>query len=313
MNTSREPRGLQAGAFLRLVRIWNLPTALADSFAGYLLAIPLEPDAVSAFTLLGVMGASALIYSAGMAWNDILDYERDKTLHPDRPLPSGAIPKKVAGPFALCLTIAGLVVGALLGWQVFLLTLALVILMFSYNTWLKHQGFIGCINMGACRFLNMWLGIAAAGEALDGSLLPFPATLATYVAAVTLLSLLEDEAVGRGMFYLMVAVLLLVPVMLVADVLKGSASRPEVWFALVPLAVLVGWIAIAAYPAGKKLSAASIGGVVRICLTGIILLDAAMLMARGKWAEGALCTLLVLPALLLTKRLARRPRPVITG
>jgi len=312
MSTS-EARGLQAGAFLRLIRIWNLPTALADSFAGYLLAVGTEAGELSPVILLGAMGASAFIYSAGMAWNDILDYDRDKTLHPDRPLPSGAIPKKVAGPFALCLTLAGLAVGVLLGWRVFLLTLALIILMFSYNTWLKHQGFLGCLNMGACRFVNMWLGIAAAGAELDASLLPFPATLATYVAAVTLLSLLEDEAVGRGMFYLMVGVLLLVPVMLVADVLKGAVQKPEVWFALAPLAVLVAWIAAAAYPAGKKLSADSIGGVVRICLTGIILLDSAMLMARGKWREGALCAILVLPTLMLIKRLATRPRPMVTG
>jgi len=315
MTTPREPMpagGLQAVSFLHLIRIWNLPTALADSYAGYLLAVGPEADDLSAITLLGVMAVSALIYSAGMAWNDILDYDRDKTTHPDRPLPSGAIPKKVAGPFALCLTIAGLVVGAFLGWRVFLLTLALVILMFSYNSWLKHHGFIGCINMGACRFANMWLGIAAAGAALGSSLLPFPATLATYVAAVTLLSLLEDEAVGRGMFYLMVIVLLLAPMMLVADVLKGAASRPEVWFALVPLAVLVGWVGIIAYSAGKKLSAASIGGVVRVCLTGIILLDSAMLMARGKWPQGMLCALLIVPTLLLIKRLARRPRPVST-
>ena len=38
-----------------------------------------------------VIVASGLLYCAGMLWNDVADADRDRVLHPRRPLPSGAI------------------------------------------------------------------------------------------------------------------------------------------------------------------------------------------------------------------------------
>ena len=289
-------------AFLRLIRIWNLPTALADSYAGYLLAA--LPGGISLPRLLGVMALSGLIYSAGMAWNDILDLERDRTLHPDRPLPSGAIPSRVAARLAAGLIILGLIVSVFLGTFILLASLALVVLTFTYNAGLKHRGFIGCANMGACRFINMWLGIAAAGGSM-AHLWAFPLTLGLYVTVVTLISLQEEVRIGRLGFCAAVAVLLSVPAPLAVFSVAWAGREPVAWLALVPLAFLAAWVIVAAASAVRRLSPASVGSLIRVCLTGIILLDSAMLLSRGKLIAGMLCALMILPTLMLIKHVAR--------
>lgn len=313
--------------YLRLVRIWNLPTAIADSFAGYLL-VDRSLDITARLgehetRLLGVMLISALIYAAGMVWNDIFDAERDKTLHPDRPIPSDAIDRGIAIRFGLGLVAAGLFVSLLVGLHVLLLTMVLVALTFIYNGWLKHHGFVGCLAMGSCRFVNMWLGIAAAGgwlgpapieqQELTGNLLTFPATLGLYVTAVTLLSLLEESKIGRWGFYSVIGVLLatLLPLAAITMMVHFKApllgDEPQSWVSLVPLTTLVVWLIVTAVPVGRHMSAGTIGGVVRTALTGIILLDSAMLFVRDSQLAGAMCALLVVPAIVMIRLIARRP------
>src|SRR5437588_175737 len=80
--------------YAQLVRLPNLPTALADVCLAAL-ALAGQPPAgrladgfpwgVFALLLL----ASGLLYSSGMVWNDFFDQEQDRRERPFRPLPSG--------------------------------------------------------------------------------------------------------------------------------------------------------------------------------------------------------------------------------
>lgn len=287
--------------FLRLVRIWNLPTAVVDSFAGYLIVAGFGE--ASAPKLAAVMLISALLYSAGMVWNDLLDLPRDRTLHPDRPLPSGAIRKKSATRLGLLLIVLGLAAASFLGLQVLLLTAALVMLSFTYNAWLKHRGFAGCLNMGACRSLNMLIGIAAAGGSL-GLLWPFPATLGLYVASLTLLSLQEEEQITTEGFFEILSLLLIV----LLPFAWFSLSSSERSLALVPVTLLAGWLFAAGAMATRSLTPASIGSVVRVAVSGIILLDAAFLVYHGRLVEAVVCAAMLAPSLLLVRLVARQKR-----
>ena len=293
--------------YLRLIRIWNLPTALADVYAGFVLAGAAAAGGSSARLLL-LFGTSAAIYSAGMAWNDILDLKRDRTLHADRPLPSGAMRKGTAVLLASALVALGLLGGSWLGGRAFAVTAVLVVCTFTYNARLKHKGLIGCLNMGACRFLNMWLGIAAAGGSIAG-LWGYPATLGLYVAAVTLVSLQEENRITRGKF-IGIASLMLVAILpfAVLCAFSGDGEGPSP-AALLPLAVMVLWMAAATVPAVRVLTGRAIGGLIRTSLTCIILLDAAMLLSAHKTSEGIMCSLLIIPSLMLARSVARRPAP----
>ena len=80
-------------AYLQLVRLPNVFTAMADVLLGYLFTHPrLEP--VGHFALLLV--ASSMLYLAGMVLNDYFDQEQDARERPARPLPSGRVTPQAA-------------------------------------------------------------------------------------------------------------------------------------------------------------------------------------------------------------------------
>src|SRR5438552_3330559 len=80
-------------AYLQLLRMPNLFTAMADIFMGFLIAHgSLEPWP----RLLSVLLVSSAIYLAGMVLNDWFDLEVDRVERPSRPLPSGRIPAQHA-------------------------------------------------------------------------------------------------------------------------------------------------------------------------------------------------------------------------
>ncbi|MCO6457924.1 MAG: UbiA family prenyltransferase, partial [Pirellulaceae bacterium] len=75
--------------YLRLLRIPNVFTAVADVTMGFLVVHGgLQPW--PAFACL--VAASCLLYLAGMVLNDVFDIEVDRRERPERPLPSGRIP-----------------------------------------------------------------------------------------------------------------------------------------------------------------------------------------------------------------------------
>jgi hypothetical protein len=66
-----------------------------------------------------------------------------------------------------------------------------------YDAWSKHHAFLGPLNMGLCRALNLVLGITAVPAALAGHW-PLALLSLVYIAAVTLLSRGEVHGGKRG-------------------------------------------------------------------------------------------------------------------
>src|SRR4051812_32759127 len=93
--------------YLQLIRLPNLFTAAADSLAGYLLV---RGTLDRPREWLPLCGSSMAIYAAGIALNDVFDYEIDLKERPGRPLPSG----RVSWPFAAGIGAVGLVAGWIL-------------------------------------------------------------------------------------------------------------------------------------------------------------------------------------------------------
>ena len=77
-------------AWMQLVRLPTVFTALADILLGTQLVVPAE--ATTSPRALGLLlVASAGLYLAGMVFNDVFDRHRDAVERPGRPLPSGRI------------------------------------------------------------------------------------------------------------------------------------------------------------------------------------------------------------------------------
>lgn len=183
--------------FLQLVRLPNVFTAAADSLAGWLLARGTfdEPE-----RWLSLCGASMAIYAAGTALNDLCDAEIDRLERPNRPLPSGAVSRRVAMALAVALFIVGLGLatfgGRTMGARI--TALGLVACVVGYDGGLKRTA-IGPWVMGACRGLNLALGLSS----VPGSGGPIgwlaAAAFGVFVAGITWISRSEvrtGERVG---------------------------------------------------------------------------------------------------------------------
>ena len=186
-------------AWLRLVRLPNLATAVADPLAGFLV--------VTAPTALGwpppacwlAVAAAVAFYAAGMVLNDVCDVAVDRAERPERPLPSGAIPvaRAAAVGSLLMATGAAAACGIALAsgtpWPA-LVGAALTAAIWLYDRHAKATP-AGPAVMGACRGLNWLLGMTAAGGPAGMPHWAVPLGMAVYVAGITLFA--RDEA-GRS-------------------------------------------------------------------------------------------------------------------
>ena len=183
-------------AWIRLLRLPNHATAVADVLAGYLIvsgATVIDwPRPALGWAVLASLG----FYAAGMVLNDVCDVAVDRIERPGRPLPSGRIPVRLAAAVGnLLLSLASLAacatafaardprpafVGALLTAAVWI-----------YNRHAKGTS-LGPAVMGSCRSLNWLLGMtAAAGPAVASHWL-LPVGMGVFVMGITVYA--RDEA-----------------------------------------------------------------------------------------------------------------------
>jgi 4-hydroxybenzoate polyprenyltransferase len=182
------------GALLRIVRFPLCFTAIADSFAGYLL---LYREFESA-QLIGAGAISFCVYSLGMVLNDVADLERDRVLHPGRPLVRGAV-SLIEAWLLIGLFLAGAVtIAASLGGATLVVTGALVFVVFLYDLVLKKMTILGAFGMGAARGLNVLVGAAPLMTIGSWPWHGYAVVLLCYVTAITCISLLE-ESPHRGL------------------------------------------------------------------------------------------------------------------
>lgn len=177
--------------YFQLVRLPNVFTAAADSLAGWLLAMgTLEHPG----RWLPLVLASMSIYAAGIALNDVFDYEIDLRERPQRPLPSGRISRRFATSLGAGLLLLGPVLAAMSGSLMsFLVAIALAACVFAYDAGAKRTVH-GPEVMGACRGLNLLLGMSQA-ENLGGPAGWLVAgSLALFIVGVTWISRSETES-----------------------------------------------------------------------------------------------------------------------
>ena len=147
--------------YLQLVRLPNVFTAAADSLAGWLLVRGTLSEPAR---WLPLCLASALIYAAGIALNDYFDFAIDQHERPNRPLPSGRVSCRFALALGIGMMGAGIALVSISSPAVSMwVALILALTVLAYDLYLKHTP-IGPLAMGACRGLNLLLGLSAAPD-----------------------------------------------------------------------------------------------------------------------------------------------------
>ncbi len=290
-------------AYAQLVRLPNVFTALADIVLAALAAHALPAHALT-FFLLAL--ASVCLYWAGMVFNDFFDVEQDKRERPYRPIPSGRVTRRAAASLGAALLAAGVAFAALSGAThgeayrsaPLVLSLLLVGAVLAYDAWLKHT-WAGPVGMGACRFLNVLLGLTVAGELERpwGLLLAFVVGL--YIVGVTWFARTEARASSQtaltGAALVMLASLLLaLPLPTRWPASSGSFLFP---YLLVGLGFLVG------VPVCRAIAGPTPGHVqtaVKRALLGLVVLDAVLATALAG-AVGLSVLVLAVPILLLAR------------
>lgn len=281
--------------YLQLVRLPNIFTAAADSLAGWLLVQGTfsEPG-----KWLPLVLASAFTYAGGIVLNDLFDLEVDRLERPSRPLPSGQVPRRVALALALTFLSAGVLLVAISGtWQGLIVELALIGCILAYDGGAKRSA-IGPEVMGACRGLNLLLGMSHAAR-LGGPLgWAIALSYATFVMGVTWISRSEVhtgrwKAIALGFSLQMAAFLGLIAG---ATLLSGPID-PEIRvlgvFLLVMIALAVSRRSLFAL---RDPSPKVIQGAIKFAILSLVWLHVGVLLAVRGPVEAIAVGLFWLPA-----------------
>ncbi len=269
------------GSYLELLRVFLTPTAMADSYAGFVVAASFaqSPPLFPVERLAAALGASVCVYWLGMAANDIFDRKQDARTAPTRPITSGRISVRAAAGLCAVLGTAAMALGGILGVE--WITAALIGLAVLYDAGGKRVPIAGNLLMGVCRSGNFLLGAAAAmgsREALsEPRLIQGAVVLGLFIAGVTSVSRLEDAASDFRKLRLRAAPIFLVPAALyLARPMEIAAAINGVGLVLLLLDALSSARNAAAEPRSRIHGAALF---VRKALPGLFLVDAGVVIA----------------------------------
>lgn len=297
-------------ALVQLLRLPNVFTAAADVAMGFLFT---HADARPWPQFAALLAASSCLYLAGMVLNDYFDRDLDAVERPGRPIPSGRISLGFARGLGCGLLLSGLIAGGLASllthrWRSVLVAAALAVAVVLYDGVLKRTA-LGPLGMGACRVLNVLLGMSAGDGPWQLIHWVVAAGVGLYIAGVTWFARSEAGESHRLALALALLVILSGLGLLACYPQSATPDLPELsWprYALRAggnwrlfwgvMAVLIGWRALRAIidPLPGNVQAA-----VKHCLISLILLDAAVCLGVRGPVCGMAIVLLVLPTMAL--------------
>jgi 4-hydroxybenzoate polyprenyltransferase len=291
-------------AWLQLLRLPNVFTALADVMMGYLVAYR-ELQPVRDFALLAA--ASVLLYLSGMVLNDVFDAEVDARDRPDRPIPSGRVSLKAAAAVGWGMLTTGVVIAWILSfnandWRPGAVATLLAACILLYDGALKRTR-LAPLVMGECRTLNVLLGMSLMIIPWGKADILIAIGIGVYIMGVTIFARTDARVSSRTRLTAGLIVLLS-GISLLAAVPWLTIDRP-------PLAVILpGWYLLWAALAliiGRRCTMAifepspqRVQSAVRHCVHSIIVLDAAVCVGYASSYWGFAVLSLLIPTMLLT-------------
>jgi 4-hydroxybenzoate polyprenyltransferase len=269
---SRQPTASRLRAYLQLMRPANVVTAWADILAGAAAAVAAAATSPSIPDLLWLLAATTGLYGGGVVLNDVCDAKIDALERPERPIPSGVVPRRSAGLLAAVLLLAGV----LCAWQVSstsgYLATAVALAVVLYDSLGKHNAILGPLNMALCRGGNLLLGVSIIPAVLPElsllALIPL-----VYIAAITTVS--RGEVAGGSAAVGYFAVLLMGSVLV--GLLALAALPAYAWWPALPFVLLLAARVLPPFVrAGREPRPDHIRTAVKAGVLSVIVLDAAL-------------------------------------
>jgi 4-hydroxybenzoate polyprenyltransferase len=272
--------------FLRLMRPANIVTSVADVLAGMTIAGFFGHPWMKG---IGLCVATIGLYGGGVVFNDVFDAGLDAVERPERPIPSGLIPIRQAAALGTILLLLGVLSGVAVNPVSALLAAGIAAAALIYDKWGKHQTFLGPLNMGLCRGLNLLLGMSVLG-AVNPAFWWIAVVPVLYIAAITAISRGEVHGGNKNALYLAFLLYLLV----IGSILFFAGSHGRLLVTL-PLLLFLCWMIFKPLlvairdPVGRNIGQAVKAGVI-----ALIVMDASWAAACGElWP--ALAILVLLP------------------
>ncbi len=296
-------------AYLRLLRLPTLFTALADIFLGFLLTHSTlisddGPNPLPSFLLLCL--ASAGLYLSGMVFNDYFDRLIDAQERPTRPIPSGVISPASAFRLAVALMLVGLLASCCAGMPSLLIAMGLCVLILGYDGGLKNTA-LGPLVMGSCRLGNVLLGasvVASFTDVFQKPQLPIALGLGTYIVGVTLFARQEANVSNRGAL-LGAATVINLGVVVLAMFVNTAGLADQRLPALAILAMILFSLDRRLAVAITRPSPQQVQLAIKVLLLSLVVLDATLIFAFNGRQELAIVTVaLLIPAVGLSRLIA---------
>lgn len=232
--------------FLKLVRPANIITAWSNILVGAAIAYgTLNEESLPMFDFINYFNfdivlliiSTSGLYGGGIVMNDYFDANLDAKERPERPIPKGLISKKNALNFAIILYTIGVISAFCVNIVSGIIACSLVGLTLIYNTFSKHNSFLGPLNMGICRAVNWLLGMSICSTFFSSFLLWLIIPL-LYIFGITLVS--RSEVIGEKGNNLIIGVGLYIFVILVIALSGLSSNRTTgifIFFMLMPFII----------------------------------------------------------------------------
>jgi len=196
----------------RLGRVSNLPTVWSNVLAGVALA-GVGADALS---ILALLLATSLIYTAGMYLNDVFDEEYDRQYRPDRPIAAGEVSTLAVTCWGAAMMLAALLILSpkrlsvpVESWYPLLAGSVLCLLVLIYDRWHKKNRFAPLI-MGLCRGMVYLVAVLGLLAEFSISLAISVAGLTAWVLGLTLVARRKNILAGLVVLVCSVALILVI-------------------------------------------------------------------------------------------------------
>jgi 4-hydroxybenzoate polyprenyltransferase len=292
--------------YLLLVRLPNIFTVPSNILAGYFAVIPVSYANVLQLSLL--MLSSILLYIAGIVFNDFFDIKTDLIERPNRPLPSGRVPKQNALIIAIVSMISANIFASAASTISFVICAILSAIVIGYDYRLKNT-IIGPITMGGARSLNIILGASTTLFAIlaysSNSLVRIifvSLSLFFYILAISLLSrkeagdVIETRHTIVGSFLIIFSLILsIVFAGLLANLLKIDF--------LVNLILFSAIMVITYKQTNIHRDSSAIQKAIKHLVISIIILDSIFISGTAGLFYGLVSLFLVVPSIFLSRSL----------
>ena len=283
-------------AYLRLMRPANIVTAVADILAGIAIAGYLSQDNDTYTPILLLILSTIGLYGGGVVMNDVFDADLDAKERPERPIPSGLVRESEGAILGILLLVAGVAVAFQLSTMSGSIALLIALAALVYDKFGKHHRFLGPINMGLCRGLNLLLGISVV-QPLVSEYWYLGVVPVIYIGAITMISQGEVHGGNKSTLYLAAALYGIAMLsVLYASVVRNEELVTIIFIGLWAVMVFLPLKAAVRNPEGRM-----IGRAVKAGVLALILMNAAWAAAFGAWYMALIIVLLLPLSILLAK------------